>query len=280
MCTPTLQEHEHPKEAHSYYWQVPRHQLVTVAGWGRAMRAAFLDPDDFLVLPGGQGVSSEGSCLGMQTSQTDLLRQLHWEASLIRPDEDGADGSSSGGGIGSGRGDGAAGGGVRGHHRAAAAASAAVLRTPRFDALLESSGRCSDAASCIKQHSRWFEQQQGARFSVSSCPVQQGGLRASRRPVVTPHDVVAMRVYTAAVRGGRLNGPTSPASCAFILHITNMLGPAQRRGNTAVAAWQPAAAAAAGSGGGVPGMLRFESGQELPVRQSLAECLPQGQQVV
>jgi hypothetical protein len=258
-----LQEHEQPKgDAHPLYWQVPRYQLAAVAGWGRAMRAAFMDPDDFLVLPGGQPVTAEHSCLALQGSQAELLQQLHWEASLTQPGDgdEGAGGSSSS----------QAGG--HGGSPAAAAAVPAVVRVPRFDAAIAQSG-CSDAAACLAAHSRWWEQP-GAQLAVGSCPVREGGLRASRRPVIAPHEVVAMRVFTAATKHEQLSGPPSPPSCAFILHITTLLAlAAQPHGSTALATWQPPAAAA----GATLGALRFDAGQQqqLPQRRPLLECQQQ-----
>lgn len=252
--------HEHPQENHPLYWQVPRYQLVAVAGWGHAMRAAFLDVDDFLVIPSGQLVTTDSSCLALQTSQTDLLHQLHWEASLppgalvtVSDDDDddnvaaGSDSNTAGSGS---------------SHTGAAA----VLRLPRFDALLEP-GNCQSASACSQQHSRWYEQP-GTRLAVSTCPVEQGGMRASRRPLVTPHEVVAMRVYTASSKGGRLNGPSSPPSCGYLLHITNMLGPAKPWGFVEAATWQPPA-------DGVLGQVHFTSGRRIR-RQSLQECLGEG----
>jgi hypothetical protein len=231
------------------------------------MRAAFLDVDDFLVTPSGQAVNHEGSCLALQTSQQELLHQLHWEASLpvgavvtVSSSDDGSstDGASSGSSEDSGS----------GGQQESGAAAAAVLRVPRFDALIQSpSSECTSAAACAAQHARWFEQP-GTRLAVSTCPVEQGGVRASRRPVVSPHEVVAMRVYTAAARGDKLAGPSSPPSCAYLLHVTNLLQPAQPWGKTVAAEWQLQ------PGGELPGRLQLETGQ-LPRRQPLSECLQQ-----
>jgi hypothetical protein len=237
------------------YWQVPRYQLVAVAGWGHAMRAAFLDIDDFLVLPSGQQVTQDSHCLALQTSQTDMLHQLHWEATLLPPGAvitiSNADGSSSSEAPSSSS---EASSSSSSSHTGAAA----VLRVPRFDALIQPSG-CSTAAECLQQHTAWH-QHPSTQLAVSTCPVEQGGVRASRRPVVSPHEVVAMRIYTASPRGGKLSGPNSPPSCAYLLHITNLLGPAKPWGHTVAAEWQ-------GPSKGV----HFTQGA-LPTRQTLAQC--------
>lgn len=238
------------------YWQVPRYQLVAVAGWGHAMRAAFMDVDDYLVMPSGQLVSQEGSCLALQSSQQDMLHQLHWEATLppgavITVSSGSGTAGTSTGGIDSS------------DSHSSQAGSAAVLRVPRFDALIQDGADCGSVAVCLQQHQRWFEQP-GTKLAVSTCPVEQGGVRASRRPVVSPHEVVAMRVYTASPRGGKLAGPNSPPSCAYLLHITNLLWPAKPWGSTVVAEWQL-------PNGKGPGRVQLETGQ-LPRRQSLAEC--------
>lgn len=236
------------------YWQVPRYQLVTVAAWGHAMRAAYLDVDDFLVLPSGQQVTEQGSCLALQTSQQDMLHQVHWEASLppgaVVTVSSGQPAASVSAGSGADS------------SSDVQVAAAAVLRVPRFDALLQGSD-CTSAVLCAQKHLYWFEQT-GTKLAVSTCPVEQGGIRASRRPVVTPHEVVAMRVYTASPRGGKLAGPNSNPSCAYMLHITNLLGPAKPWGKTVDAEW------AVGSGDGV-GRVQFQTGQ-LPKRQTLVEC--------
>lgn len=263
-----LQQHEHPTDSHPLYWQVPRYQLVAVACWGHAMRAAFLDADDFLVTPSGQSVNQEGSCLALQTSQQEMLHQLHWEASLSPSAVVTVSNSIAGGSSGDNDGSSSSSedGGGGGQQEAGVAAAAAVLRLPRFDALLQSPlSECTSAAACLQQHGRWFEQP-GTRLAVSTCPVEQGGVRASRRPVVSPHEVVAMRVYTAAARGDKLAGPSSPPSCAYLLHVTNLLQPAKPWGKTVAAEWQLE------PDGQLPGRLQLETGQ-LPKRQPLAECM-------
>jgi hypothetical protein len=247
------------------YWQVPRYQLVAVAGWGHAMRAAFLDIDDFLVLPNGQQVTQDSHCLALQTSQLDMLHQLHWEATLLPPGAvitvskaDSSDGSSSSSSDAPSSSTDSSSSSSR--HPGAAA----VLRVPRFDTLIQPGG-CSTAAECLQAHTDWHEQP-GTQLAVSTCPVEQGGVRASRRPVVSPHEVVAMRIYTASPRGGRLSGPNSPPSCAYLLHITNLMGPAKPWGHTVAAEWQ-----------GPSKEVHFKQGS-LPTRQSLAQCqqLPGG----
>jgi hypothetical protein len=246
------------------YWQVPRYQLVAVAGWGHAMRAAFMEVDDYLVMPSGQLVSQEGSCLALQSSQQDMLHQLHWEATL--PPGAVITVSSSSGTAGTSTGGSDSSGSDSGESQSSQSGSAAVLRVPRFDALIQPGADCGSAAVCLQQHQRWFEQP-GTKLAVSTCPVEQGGVRASRRPVVSPHEVVAMRVYTASPRGGKLAGPNRPPSCAYLLHITNLLGPAKPWGNTVAAEWQL-------PDGRAPGRVQLETGQ-LPRRQSLAECQQQ-----
>jgi hypothetical protein len=251
------------------YWQVPRYQLVAVAGWGHAMRAAFMYVDDYLVIPSGQLVTQEGSCLALQSSQQDMLHQLHWEATLppgaviTVSSGSGTAGASTGGSDSSSS--------KSGDSQSSQAGSAAVLRVPRFDALIQSGADCGSAAVCLQQHERWYEQP-GTRLAVSTCPMEQGGVRASRRPVVSPHEVVAMRVYTASPRGGKLAGPNSPPSCAYLLHVTNLLGPAKPWGNTVAAEWQLPS-------GKAPGRAQLETGQ-LPRRQSLAECQQQSRSSV
>lgn len=249
------------------YWQVPRYQLVAVAGWGHAMRAAFMDLDDYLIIPNGQQVIEDGTCLALQTSQQDMLHQLHWEATL----PPGAvitvsSGGSSSAGAGDGGSDDSSSGSSSSESQTGQTGAAAVLRVPRFDALIQSSSDCTSAAACLQEHMHWFAQS-GTKLAVSTCPVEQGGVRASRRPVVSPHEVVAMRAYTASSRGGKLVGPNSPPSCAYMLHITNLLGPAKPWGRTVAAEWQL-------PNGQVPGRLQLATGQ-LPQRQSLAECQQQ-----
>lgn len=77
-----------------------------------------------------------------------------------------------------------------------------------------------------------------------------------------------MRVYTAAARGDKLAGPSSPPSCAYLLHVTNLLQPAKPWGKTVAAEWQ------LDPDGQLPGRLQLETGQ-LPRRQPLAECMQQ-----
>lgn len=263
LAAPALQHHEHPKDPHPMYWQVPRYQLVAVAGWGHSMRAAFMDIDDFLVIPSGELVNTENSCLALQTTQTDMLHTLHWESSLPPGALVTVSGDpSSGSDAASAESDSTA------TSSSSHTTAAAVLRVPRFDAMVGSGG-CSSAAECLQQHNSWYTQS-GLTLAVSTCPVQQGGNRASRRPVVSPHEVVAMRVYSASPRGGKLAGPSSPPSCAYLLHITNMLGPAQPWGTVEEGVWQPS------GGDGKLGQLRLTSGQ-LPKRQSLAKCQQQTQ---
>jgi hypothetical protein len=41
-----------------YFWQVPRNQITLLAGYGRRLQLAYLDMDEYLVLPGGGDLSS------------------------------------------------------------------------------------------------------------------------------------------------------------------------------------------------------------------------------
>ncbi|KAF6263650.1 hypothetical protein COO60DRAFT_380132 [Scenedesmus sp. NREL 46B-D3] len=48
----------HPIDPQPYFWQVPRNQITLLAGYGRRLQLAFLDMDEYMVLPGGGNLSS------------------------------------------------------------------------------------------------------------------------------------------------------------------------------------------------------------------------------
>ncbi|WIA28650.1 hypothetical protein OEZ86_011186 [Tetradesmus obliquus] len=48
----------HVVQPQPYFWQVPRNQITLLAGYGRTLQLAYLDMDEYLVLPGGGDLSS------------------------------------------------------------------------------------------------------------------------------------------------------------------------------------------------------------------------------
>jgi hypothetical protein len=56
----------HAIEPQPYFWQVPRNQITLLAGYGRSLQLAYLDMDEYVVLPGGGDLSSS-QCHAMPT---------------------------------------------------------------------------------------------------------------------------------------------------------------------------------------------------------------------
>lgn len=58
--TPNSQPERHPQP---YFWQVPRNQLSLLAGYGRRLKLAYFDLDEYLVLPRGSSIHT-ATCAG------------------------------------------------------------------------------------------------------------------------------------------------------------------------------------------------------------------------
>jgi len=214
-----LQAYEQPQQNYKWYWMLPRHQLLVLAGWGRAMRVGFLDINEYLVVPGAKAAVAaatdastnatqglQATCLKFVQSQHQLQEQLLQEAAAFLQ----ADGPPL-------------------PVKYQVYESNDVLRVPRFDTLLQTpcsagGGLPMDTLSskCQPARNLWYKVV-GQQLEISRCPVQQGGPRGSRKPVVSPHNVVVVRHYTAAAKGTTLNGPTVPTACAYLLHIVNLM---------------------------------------------------------
>eukprot|EP00775_Hariotina_reticulata_P010490 gene10490-10649_t len=275
------QVYEQPQRQLSCYWMLPRHQLVVLAGWGRAMRLAFLDITEYLVLPGAAAAAGSASsdanqglqasnCFRLVQSQSQLQQQLLQESSAFL--QFGPQPPAK----------------YRVHD------SEAVLRVARFDTLL--SLPCSGGSAlplqsldnrCSQAQNRWYNvANQGVQ--ISQCPVEEGGPRASRKPVVSPHLVVVVRHYTAAAKGTNLNGPTMPTACGYLLHILNLMPPSkgqQQQQRLKVPIQGNWMTSAGGQYAALPGHLELVGGVELPQRKSGKRCKSvkagvDGQQVV
>jgi len=203
--TVLLQGFEVPEGSFPYYWLLPRHQLVVLAGWGRAMRLALLDLDEYLVLPAAAaaGAAAAGNSLEAAPCTKLAWRQQQLQESMLQHAV--AFMSSTAGE-------------QQQRRQQAPDSPTAVLRVARFDTRLitncttttsSSSSSSQDAAAsaaCVQQHATWYKAP-GQELQVSQCPVEPGGLRASRKPLVVPHYVVVLRPAHCSSQGGRAGRP-------------------------------------------------------------------------